>query len=210
MLLSIFKIENVPIDSNCYVLYDKRDIDKCIVVDPGSENCRELELYLNKLSLTPEYIILTHEHFDHIWGCNYLINKYKSKIITSQKCSLAIHDAKRNLSLFYDQKGFEVSLADIVLEGIEYNFIWRGYKLQFFPAQGHTAAGICFSVGKYLFTGDSLIKDTRTVTKLYSGSKQELINTINRIKMMKGEGIVICPGHGDMFDLDTYNLEKAL
>lgn len=80
MNLTVLKIENYPVASNCYVLYDKSQGNTCILVDPGSENCDSLERTLEEHELLPEYIILTHEHFDHIWGCNYLTNKYKCKL----------------------------------------------------------------------------------------------------------------------------------
>ena len=82
------------------------------------------------LRLIPEYIILTHEHFDHIWGCNYLVNKYSTRIICSKQCAFAIRDAKRNHSLFYNQKGFIISKVDILLEDVQFKFLWEGYDFE--------------------------------------------------------------------------------
>lgn len=209
MNLTVLKIENYPVASNCYVLYDKSQGNTCILVDPGSENCDSLERTLEEHELLPEYIILTHEHFDHIWGCNYLTNKYKCKLICSGKCATAIKDPKRNHSLFYNQVGFVINHADIILEDVDWKLKWRKYELDFIRAGGHTESGICFTINKYLFTGDSLIKDLKTVTKLYTGSKSALKKTIQTLESMKGHGYVVCAGHGDFFDLDDYNLNVA-
>lgn len=210
MALEIIRIENSPVSSNCYILFDKAFSNDCLVIDPGSESSVDLEHQLQILHLHPQYIILTHEHFDHTWGCNYLISKYNCRIICSNVCSLAINDAKKNHSLFYDQRGFVVSATNILLEEIDYKMYWQVYDMMFFSALGHTNSGICFIIGDYLFTGDSLIKGIRTVTKLFTGSKTELTNTIAKIEALKGNGYMVCPGHGEMFDLDTYNASLAL
>ena len=115
MALKVVRIINQPVTSNCFLLYDREVNNDCLVVDPGSEYPDELEQLLRDLNLYPKYILLTHEHFDHIWGCNYLVEKYHSKIICSVLCSEAIQDAKRNHSLFYNQKAFQVPAADICI-----------------------------------------------------------------------------------------------
>lgn len=89
----IYKIKNSPITSNCYILYND---SKCIIVDPGSSNNNEIYDFLNLKSLTPEYIFLTHEHFDHIWGLNDLRSTYLNlKVISSIECSNAIACSKK-------------------------------------------------------------------------------------------------------------------
>ena len=210
MALKVVRIINQPVTSNCFLLYDREVNNDCLVVDPGSEYPDELEQLLKDLNLYPKYILLTHEHFDHIWGCNYLVEKYHSKIICSVLCSEAIQDAKRNHSLFYNQKAFQVPAADICIEDIGFDWNWNGWDITFFVAEGHTNAGICFEIGNSLFTGDTLLKDLRTVTKLFCGSKEKLVVTINRIKRLQGKGFYVYPGHGDGFDLDNYDLNKAL
>lgn len=210
MALELLKIENFPINSNCFILFDKTVGNGCLIVDPGSENSSLLDVVLKENELVPQYIILTHEHFDHIWGCNYLVGKYDTRIICSKQCAFAISDAKKNHSLFYNQKGFTILKVDVIVEDVCFKFSWGGYKVCFENAKGHTSAGIFFKIENYLFTGDTLIKDIRTVTKLYTGSKKELSDTLKRINALKGEGLFVCPGHGECFDLDTYDIELAL
>lgn len=41
MGLIVNTIKNYPIDSNCFVLYTNYNSD-CIVIDPGTESCKEL------------------------------------------------------------------------------------------------------------------------------------------------------------------------
>lgn len=209
MSILIKRIINSPIASNCYVLYDTNKNSDCILVDPGSCDCKELDSFLSSHSLNPTYIILTHEHFDHIWGCDYLRKSYNCKIICSESCSDAITDRRRNLSLFYNQIGFELNAAELVLKN-DIDLNWNDYILSFFITKGHSPGGICVCIDKFLFTGDTLLKDIRTVTKLHSGSVEDLKKSLIKISKLNGQGKIVCPGHGDSFELDGYDLRKAL
>ena len=210
-MLCIKQILNNPIDSNCFVIFDKAIGDGCIIVDPGSKNNSIFFDFFDTKDLNPQYIILTHEHFDHCWGVDELRNKYPDiKLVCSAICSDAIQNEKRNYSVFYQQPGFEVGAADIITEEADWSLDWNGYKIRFEPAQGHSAAGIIFFIDRYVFTGDSLIKDIRTVTKLKTASKDKLSETISLLEKEKGKGLIVCPGHGEMFELDSYDLRKAL
>ena len=211
MTLQLHRFINKPISSNCYVLFDRTESDRCILVDPGSDESSEIGIWLYKENLFPEYIILTHEHFDHIAGCNFIIDKYHAKLICSSLCFEYIQSAKRNLSLFQDQKGFVV-YGELALEVSAPNtiFSWGKHNILLFPSNGHTDAGISFITGQWLFTGDTLIRDIKTVTKLYSGSKEALILSMNQYEKLKGEKYIVCAGHGEMFDLDNYDLKKMI
>lgn len=210
-MLTIHQIINTPVPSNCYMLYDKAVGRECIVVDPGSENNSHIYQYLEKEQLIPGYTILTHEHFDHCWGVNDFRDKYpKVKLVCSRICSDAIQSGKKNYSVFHQQPGFEIKPADIILDDIGWQLAWNGKEIKFYPAQGHSAAGIVFFIGNYVFTGDTLIKDIKTVTKLKTASKEKLKETLSMLEAEKGKGLVVCPGHGEMFELDNYDLEKAL
>ncbi len=209
-MLVIKQIVNVPKSSNCFVLFDKAVGNNCIVVDPGSEDNSILNQYLEQEVLLPEYIFLTHEHFDHCWGVEDIREVYPDvKLVCSQICSEAIQDKKKNYSVFYQQPGFDLKPADIVLDEVNWSLNWNGYQIRFEPAQGHSAAGIIFFIDRYVFTGDTLIKDIKTVTKLKTASKKRLMDSIAMLEKEKGKVLIVCPGHGEMFNLDRYDLSKA-
>ena len=209
MGLEVVQIINKPVSSNCFLIFDPLLNNKCLVIDPGSEFEEELVHELIIRELHPEYVLLTHEHFDHIWSVNSLIDRYQVKVICSRACSNAIQDPKRNHSLFYNQKAFKLRAADICLEDIAFRWQWNGWNMSFFIAEGHTNAGMCFVIDKFLFTGDTLLKDLRTVTKLFCGSKEKLYITIDKIKELQGRGYLVLPGQGDIFELDKYDLNRA-
>lgn len=210
-MLKIEQIVNSPKSSNCFVLYDMAVGNNCIVIDPGSEDNSYLYHYLEKEKLFPEYIILTHEHFDHCWGVDGIRKVYHDvKLVCSQICSEAIQDKKKNYSVFHQQPGFDLKPADIVLEVVSWMVNWNGYQIRFVPAQGHSVAGVMFFIDRFVFTGDTLIKDIKTVTKLKTASKEKLKDSLLMLENEKGKNLIVCPGHGETFELDYYDLTKAL
>lgn len=210
-MISIKQIINNPINSNCFVIYDKAVGGECIIVDPGSEDNTELFSFLITEGLTPHYLILTHEHFDHCWGVNELRNVFPTvKLICSSNCSEAIQSIKKNYSVFYRQPGFELAPAELVTDELSGGLMWYGYCITFTSARGHTASGIMFTIDGFVFTGDELIKGIKTVTKLKTGSKEFLHESMSFLKELKGRGLIVYPGHGEVFELDSYNIDSEL
>ena len=210
-MLIVQSFVNTPVNSNCYVLFDKEQSNDCIIVDPGSESESHLISYLKKGKLIPKYIVLTHEHFDHCWGVNQLVDEYHVPVVCSRLCAEAIRDSKRNCSVFYDNKTGFVIDCEVLDAGLIKKYIKVGEsEIRFFETPGHTKASISLVVGHYLFTGDTLIKDIRTVTKLPTGSKDALSESLVLFAAMQGKGYRVCPGHGAGFELDQYELDKMI
>lgn len=204
MSIYVKRILNKPIDSNCFVIR-KTEIRSCLVIDPGTEDCKELICYLEKKKITPEYIFLTHEHFDHIWGVERLRKIYGCKLIASNECSNAIINPKKNLSIFYDQIGFHCNKADLGFIDLLYDFMWHDQKVKFYKTPGHTIGSICVLIGRDLFTGDTLLQKNKTITKLPGGSTDKLINSIKLIYSLRNKFSKIYPGHGMEFSLEELN-----
>lgn len=207
-MLNINRFLNNPVDSNCFVIYNKAIGTDCVIVDPGSRDNGELFSFLDNEQLEPQYIILTHEHFDHCWGVNALVERYHIPIVCSALCAECIQNEKRNCSVFYDnKKRFVITSRSISVESFDFVLSFGNTQIHFFESLGHTNASICFTIDRHLFTGDTLIKDLRTVTKLPTGSMAKLLETKEILQHMQGEGNRVYPGHGDMFELDEYDLE---
>ena len=57
-------IDVAPLMTNCYLIGDEQ-AGVCAVVDPGGSADRVLEM-IRRSGLTPEMILLTHGHYDHV------------------------------------------------------------------------------------------------------------------------------------------------
>lgn len=65
-----------PIGTNCYIPYNETT-KACFIVDPG-DNAPGISDAIKSHALRPEAVLLTHAHFDHIYGLNDLVAGYPS------------------------------------------------------------------------------------------------------------------------------------
>jgi hydroxyacylglutathione hydrolase len=210
MSILIERIPNKPIDSNCFVVYSTDD-ECCIIIDPGTEDCADLIGFIEDLNLKPEYILLTHEHFDHIWGVNRLKCIYKLKLVCSRDCAAMLIDKKKNMSVFYNQVGFETCPADILIEDINNQLEWNCKHLEFIATRGHSEASICILIDNNLFTGDTIIRNNKTVVKLPGGNKNKLKDSLLLLdKKFLGKHLQIHSGHGESFWYDEFRTQELL
>jgi glyoxylase-like metal-dependent hydrolase (beta-lactamase superfamily II) len=197
MQLHTFK--NHPIDSNCYLIYEEED-KSCIIIDPGTNGSIEIIEFIDSKKLIVDYVILTHEHFDHIWGVNALVEFADPTIIASQYCANMVKDKKKNLSLFYDQVGFVVTKEIKSIEYLQESITWGKHILKFIHTPGHSESSISVYINQNLFSGDLMIKGLKTITKLPTGNKNKLIHSLELIKNnFSNKNVIIYPGHGDFF-----------
>jgi len=198
--LVIVKLLNFPIDSNCYIIINKLS-GNCIIVDPAQGDGESLDIYLVVEKLIPSYIIITHEHFDHISSVEYIRKKHKCKVVASTRCSESIMNSKKNLSVFFDQKGFNCGPADLIINRNDFEIKWQGEVLRFYLTPGHSEGGICFSMGDNLFTGDTILRSLRPIVKLPGGNKKALEKSIQTLLDLFDGQTHIFPGHGETFKL---------
>lgn len=201
-------IINKPMSSNCYILSQGVD---CVIVDPGTKYPIELEDYIEKNNLNPRYIILTHEHYDHIEGCNHLRIIYPNvKIIASEVCSKNIQDDRWNLSRFAADNGigFALSAADIVIEK-DTAFQLIGFEFYFLLTPGHSLGSMCFWVENSFFSGDMLIPDEKVILKLKGGNLKDYNVSLTRMKEILSQGnFVVYPGHKECFYYDRVRIQN--
>lgn len=192
----VYTFKNHPVDSNCYILHQAGK-EKCVIIDPGTNGSEDVIQFLESNGLTPVYIILTHEHFDHIWGVQSLVDKYQCKVICSGLCGHRISIAKCNLSFFHDQVGFTVNVDTMSSESLPNGISFHDSQILFKNTPGHTDSCMCIIIGGLLFTGDTLIPGEKTVTKLPTGSKVALKSTLLWMKKLFTENnFTVYPGHG--------------
>lgn len=207
--IEIVIFKNNPIDSNCYLIIDNKE-RKALIIDPGCEDCGEIIDYLNVNNISPDFILLTHEHFDHIWGINDLKNRFNSKTICSNECADRIIDRKKNLSVFYNQIGFCTPQADILFYDSISTFEWYENKIKFIKTKGHSEGSSCFLINNYLFTGDTIIKNQKTILKLPESNKTSLIGSLELIATICDNNTVLLPGHGESFFYNYTHIKDCI
>lgn len=205
-MIRVERFINELMSSNCYLVVDEAS-KHCICIDPASEkSLREIE-YIESNVLTLDYIILTHEHTDHTWGCNALVERYGVKVICSETC-------KQNLSnefqacflLYYDNPDYHYTVCqvDYTTEGLGDELEWHGHKIEFINTPGHSMGSICILINGILFSGDTIIQAKPYINKR-NGSEKRFKESIEMVLARFDGEQSIYPGHGDVFKLKEYN-----
>ncbi len=207
-MIEVERLVNSRFTSNTYIISHSK-YDDVWVVDPGdTENIFEWMKTHSKIAITG--ILLTHSHFDHIYGINEIVSRYPqcSVYIANEYGKNALYNAKINGSKYTEEGPIEISKEIDIQYYSSSIVLWNGMEIHSFNTPGHSDDSQCFIVKDLLFTGDTLIKDVRTVTKLKGGSVDKLELSIQRISELKGNSFRVMPGHGDEFYLDCYDLNK--
>ena len=161
------------IQTNCWI-YVNESSNFCAVIDPGAEPGVIIS-HLKKHGLKPDYILMTHGHFDHITALPDLLNVFESVS--------AIH--KDDASCLKQKPGRLLDDNDTI----------GPFRVIHVP--GHTPGCVAFydEEGGLLFTGDTLFCADCGRTDLAGGSQEQLENSLKKLLSMKGN-IRVLPGHG--------------
>ncbi|AQX04988.1 MBL fold metallo-hydrolase [Elizabethkingia meningoseptica] len=198
-MFTLHSFENYPIDSVTYIISNP-GLKEALIIDPGTENDTRIINYLSAHGLDLKFIFLTHEHFDHILGVNFLRENFpNTAVITSLKTSERLSNPKKNLAIFHNQINLVVKKADIIVEEGAYKMI--GLEFEIFYTPGHTDSSISLKICDSFFSGDFLLQGTRIVTNLPTGSKKDYQQSLEKYKNML-KGIKVFPGHGGTYTFE--------
>ncbi len=199
-MLIVEKYINELMSSNCYIVVDEAS-KHCICIDPASEkSLREID-FIDNNGLKLDYIFLTHEHTDHTWGCNALVDKYAAKVICSEFCKQNLaREFQAYFLLYYDNPDYQYTVCkvDKTTEELGDKLDWEGYSIEFIHTPGHSMGSICLLVDGMLFTGDTIMQSKPYINKR-NGSKDAFTQSLKMVFDRFNEKQTVYPGHGDVF-----------
>lgn len=168
---------------NCTILKFE---DKAWIIDPGNESER-IVTKIEKLGATPEKILLTHAHFDHIGAINDLQAKYPSLPVFVGENDIAVLTHRLN-QLLPDYP--PITRPDNIHPATD-----AGITIIATP--GHTPGGVCyyFEEDQLLLSGDTLFAGSIGRTDLPGGDMATLMASLEKLKLLPPATTVI-PGHG--------------
>lgn len=206
--MNITKLTSVKTICNSYLIEEDGFV---VIIDPGQDGVVEAEI--NSKGYQPEFILLTHEHFDHVQDLEAVRDRYGIPVIASRACSERLGDPKTNLSIIEDILSYyktgvvsdEISPrfvcreAEITFEG-EYEFLWRGHRFTFIEAPGHSPGCVVITMdGEYCFTGDYMLLHEEPTLRLRGGNEEDYRNIAEPILKKISDGVRIYPGHGPSY-----------
>ena len=140
-------------------------------------------------------VLLTHVHYDHIYGLPRLKEKFSSlRVYTNEYGKKALTDIRLNYSKYhndpivYDSENVVTCDEETVIE------LFDGVQAKVYHTPGHNPSCLTYEVDDYLFTGDAYIPGVKVVTTLKGGDKVKAAESVERIHRL-AEGKTVCAGH---------------
>ena len=165
-----------------------------IIVDPGDESDRIKKL-VKENDLTPQLILLTHGHIDHIKDVKPLSDYYKIPVYIHEDEKLILESNDYNLSniLGIPLEPFNIERYLVDNEEIEF----EGEKLKIIHTPGHTPGSICIKGDNLLLSGDTLFACSVGRTDFPYGNEKLLIKSIKEKLLIMDDDIKVYPGHNE-------------
>ena len=214
--LEIYRFRYEPVDSNMWFI----PIGKGgLVFDPNIS--RELLLLFKKYGTTKVQIILTHEHYDHTTGVEWLQSQIEAKVFCQEDCSKYITSGKGNSPRLVAMALKTKDLADGGHRCDDFMAAYKPYTLkadetfgekgkvaiddisfECYSTPGHSPGSACYILdNKYVFTGDSLIQNTPTILRFRTSNKDSYEHITLPFLESLDKNILVFPGHGEPFKI---------
>ncbi|HMN49321.1 MAG TPA: MBL fold metallo-hydrolase [Ignavibacteriaceae bacterium] len=184
---------------NTFIIWDDTT-KEAAVVDPGCSNKSEeyeLENFIIKNNLQVKYLINTHCHIDHIFGCDFIKNKFNPIYLAPEKDLPLLQNAKMQSQMVGIQ--FSISSAPDQYLTEQTKIKLGNSDLIFLFTPGHTAGEFCILLPdiKSCITGDVLFYDSIGRTDLWGGDYDTLLTSIKDKLLALPDETKIYSGHGD-------------
>jgi glyoxylase-like metal-dependent hydrolase (beta-lactamase superfamily II) len=171
--------------SNAYMLVCQQTAESVVIDTPGDA----ARIIQQVQGTNPRYILITHNHFDHLGGLAGVRAELKVPVAAH-----ALDAGPINPDVLLND-GDTVSFGRITL--------------QVFHTPGHTPGSLCFLAGKYLISGDTLFPGGPGRTGSPEALKQ-IIESIADKLLGLPDDTQVYSGHGDVTVLKKEKEEIAV
>ena len=198
MILKILRL-NTPLGqaTNCYIVEDETT-KETMVIDPGGEPEKIIEM-LDSLGIDNlKYIYLTHCHGDHFGGILELKNKKGGKILIHREDAEGLYNTQISLTHYIGMQDIILKADSRVENGDKIHI--GNIEFEVIHTPGHTKGGTCLYCREegLLFSGDTLFKGTWGRTDLPTSSFEAIINSITNKLAVLPDNTIVYPGHGHL------------
>lgn len=172
---------------------------ECVIIDPGAITERERERlagYIGEEKLQVRAVLLTHGHFDHIFGLKDAVERW----------SVPVYMHPKDQSVFEGAAGFShmVGLPYEPYEGPVLDIMScndalpQGLRFEEIETPGHTQGSVClYQIGQgVMFCGDTIFRGAVGRTDHPGGDFDQMMESIRRCILPLPPATRLIPGHG--------------
>ncbi len=192
--------------TDTYIVYDF-DGNRCILVDAPFPYDKAIR-FIASNGLSPEALLLTHGHFDHIFGIPALLEAFPGTDIFIDGNDMHFLEDRAEESVRMAAALSPSMASSIASQLSAFPETFSTYEDRFMMfdiirTPGHTAGSVCIysEKEKILFSGDTLFRYGIGRTDL-GGSSRDLSTSLKRLMALPGDTIVL-PGHGMNTTIET-------
>ena len=180
--------------TNCYFVY-REGSSKVIFIDPADYGDQIFKAMKDN-GFEVAAILLTHGHFDHIWGCSRLRQLTSAPVYAYEGEEDVLLSSDLNVSAGAG-RSCTVKANTLLKDGEEVTIEDITFKLIATP--GHTQGSCCyyFEEANMLISGDTLFEESVGRTDLPTGSMSTLVRSVKDKLFELPDDVVVYPGHGD-------------
>ena len=207
MQIKVFQFN--PVGVNTYILWDKTEKNGA-VIDSGCSSEAEFKTLFSFIEcegIKVEHLLITHPHFDHIYGANGSMQRFGLPLQLHEKAVPLMDEAVRTAQVFGFQFG-DTPAADKLKTFKEGDTVKIGnFTLEILYTPGHCEGSVSFveRSTRTVFTGDVLFRDSIGRTDFPTGDYELLKSSIyNKLftldepdcSMSDLPSYTVRPGHG--------------
>lgn len=164
-----------------------------IIIDPGVMT-GEIRAFIQDNMGKEFAILLTHNHFDHIGGANEARTLSGGKIYINKADEKGLYDGEINLSERF-MIPLEPFKADVTFSNDE-TLSFSDIKIKTMWTPGHSLGSTCYFVNDWLFSGDTLFRQSIGRTDFICGDNTSMASSLIKLADLDDDYDVY-PGHGE-------------
>lgn len=186
-------------NSTTYLIHVGKN--KYVIIDPGYPDIKKVSDWVLEKKGRIIGVFLTHEHADHCAGVCELCESIPLQLYCTRKCAENIANSKQNFSQYIDAiPTFEIHLPVIVVEDFQ-SIRVGSLDFTFIETPGHSPGSMCILTENSIYTGDTLLYNTKTPLNFPHSNKNDYFQSIERLKTLIRHEMIIYPGHGEPFKI---------